>query len=94
MKRVKAFIGLTLMVESANVLLGATELRAGALKAWDGYVQSAESHLQARVDSQRPFLSVVRHLSINSLTTTLRQTRDAVSSLSVQPGPLCKESLR
>src|ERR1700722_1789848 len=38
MKRVKAFIGLTLMVESANVLLGATELRAGALKAWDGYV--------------------------------------------------------
>jgi hypothetical protein len=31
---------------------------------------------------------VVNHLSINSLRTTLRQTRDAVNSLAGRPEPL------
>jgi hypothetical protein len=56
MRSLKAFVGLTLMLESTPGLLGAIELRAGALKAWDDYVQSAELHIQARLDSQRPFL--------------------------------------
>lgn len=56
MESVKAFVGLTLMLESAPVLLSAIELRGGALKAWDDYVQSAGLHMQARLDSQRPFL--------------------------------------
>jgi hypothetical protein len=37
---------------------------------------------------------VVNHLSINSLTTTLRQTRDAVRSLPVRPDTLAAEAGR
>jgi len=37
---------------------------------------------------------VVNHLSINSLTTTLRQTRDAVRSLPVRPGTLAADAGR
>jgi hypothetical protein len=53
MKSLEAFVGLTLILESTPKLLSASELRVGVLKVWDGYVQSAELQMQARLDSQR-----------------------------------------
>ncbi len=36
--------------------LGAMELQRSTVRAWDDYIAAADSHMQARVDGQRPFL--------------------------------------
>ena len=57
-------------MKSANILLGlifltgglprlrALDLQPSTLKAWEDYIVSADSHMQARLNGQRPFLWV------------------------------------
>jgi len=47
---------LCLIAGSAPGLLGAAELRAGTVRAWDEYVRGAEERVQSRTRSGDPFL--------------------------------------
>jgi hypothetical protein len=52
----KLLAGLNLMAGLMPGLLGAAELQADTLKAWDAYVQNAEVRMGARLNSAQPFL--------------------------------------
>ena len=52
----KLLAGLGLMAGLTQSLLGAAELQADTLKAWDAYVQKADVRMGARLNSAQPFL--------------------------------------
>lgn len=56
MRASKRWSSLCLIAYGAPQLLGAMELQASTIKAWDEYVRSAEARTQARAGSMRPFL--------------------------------------
>jgi hypothetical protein len=49
-------LALVILAEGAPGLLSAIELQPSTLQAWDDYVRSADSRMQARVDGPQPFL--------------------------------------
>jgi len=49
-------LGLALLAAGLPGALGAAELQPSTLKAWDEYIETADSAMQARLDGRRPFL--------------------------------------
>ena len=56
MRALKRWSSLCLIACGVPELLGAMQLQADTVKAWDEYVRSAEARLQNRTDSTRSFL--------------------------------------
>ena len=56
MKAAHIILELTLLTGGLPGLLHAMELRPNTLQAWDRYIESADSGMQARLDGRRPFL--------------------------------------
>ena len=56
MRVLKLWSTLCLTVASAPGLLGALELQASTVNAWEEYIHGAESRIQTSADSTRPFL--------------------------------------
>jgi hypothetical protein len=52
----KIILGLGLMTVGVPKPVCAIELQADTLKAWNDYIRSADSRMEARSESQRPFL--------------------------------------
>jgi hypothetical protein len=52
----KLLAGLSLVAGLIPGLLGAAELQADTLKAWDDYIQNADIQMRARLDAKQPFL--------------------------------------
>jgi hypothetical protein len=44
------------LAAGAPILLNAGELEPSTLQAWDEYISTVDSHMQARLDAQQPFL--------------------------------------
>ena len=56
MRVLKLWSTLCLTVACVPGLLGALELQAGTVNAWEEYIRGAESRIQTQADSTRPFL--------------------------------------
>ena len=56
MRVLKLLSSLCLIAGCAPEFLGAAELQAGTVKAWEEYVRGTDSRIQTRADSARPFL--------------------------------------
>ena len=56
MKAVNRPFVLAILAAGAPILLSAIELQPNTLQAWDDYISTADSRMQARLDGQRPFL--------------------------------------
>jgi hypothetical protein len=52
----KRILGFILLAAGVPGLLNAIELRSNTLKAWEDYVRTADSGMQARLDGHHPFL--------------------------------------
>ena len=52
----RAALGLALLAASAPGLARATELQPATVRAWDDYIRSADSGMQARRDGRKAFL--------------------------------------
>ena len=101
MRGVQAVVVVISVVEGVPELFYALELQTGAVKARDANVRSADMRMQARLTGRRSLLwtdkfpNCGRQRLISqsgsetsgdqSLTTTLRQTRDAVNALARPP---------